>query len=450
MRKIRIGCGAGYAGDRIEPAVELMENGNLDYIIFECLAERTIALGQQEKLKDPSKGYNPLLELRMRSILKIAKAKQIKIISNMGVANPIAAIQKTKEIAVELGITGLKIAAVTGDDIGDSIKDYYQNDVLELGCKLETLKADLISANVYIGSEGIVEALKNGADIIITGRVADPALTVAPLMYEFGWELNTHANEIGQAILAGHLLECAGQVTGGFYADPGFKEVSNLEKLGFPLAEIQEDGNFVITKVLGSGGAVTTSTCKEQLLYEIHNPAAYFTPDAIADFSKVSFSQASCDVVLAKGAIAYQKPETLKVSIGYRDGFLGEGEISYGGMNALKRAKLAGDIVHKRLAIIGAKCEELRIDYIGYNALYQDKISKQLASATPAEVRLRVNARTRDLANATKIGNEVETLYTNGPAGGGGATKKASEIISICSIFVPRTIVKIDVKYLEV
>ena len=178
MKTIRIGSGAGYAGDRIEPAVELMEKGNLDYIIFECLAERTIAIGQQDKLKDPSKGYNQLLDARMNRILKLAKEKKIKVITNMGAANPISAMEKTVEIAKNLGVTGLKIAAVTGDDIFPQIDQYYDNPVLELDCKLRDIKESLLSTNVYLGCDGILEALENNADIIITGRVSDPALSI--------------------------------------------------------------------------------------------------------------------------------------------------------------------------------------------------------------------------------------------------------------------------------
>ena len=450
MKKIRIGSGAGYAGDRIEPAIELMEKGNLNYIIFECLAERTIAIGQQDKMKDPSRGYNQLLEMRMEKILKLAKENHIKVITNMGAANPISAMEVSVEIAKKQGITGLKFAAVTGDDILGQIESYYDNDVLELDCKLGEIKEDLLSTNVYLGCDGILEALENGADIIITGRVSDPALSIAPLIHEFGWNVDDNSDQMGQAVLVGHLLECAGQVTGGYYADPGIKDVPNLERLGFPLIEIDETGAFVVTKVEGSGGMVTEDTCKEQMLYEIHNPERYMTPDAIADFSKVTFTQIVPDRVKAEHATSHTKPETLKVSIGYKDCFIGEGEISYGGANSMNRAKLAADIIEKRLDIIGAETEELRFDYIGFNSLYKNKISNQFAPEIFPEVRLRVSARTKDRKNAALIGNEVEALYTNGPAGGAGAVKKVSEVVSICSIFVPRDIVDIKVSYKEV
>lgn len=450
MKKIRIGSGAGYAGDRIEPAVELMEKGNLDYIIFECLAERTIAIGQQDKMKDPTKGYNQLLEARMYKILKLAKDNHIKVITNMGAANPVSAAEKTVEIAKELGVTGLKIAYVTGDDITPQIENYYDNDVLELGCKLGDIKESVLSTNVYLGAEGIIEALENGADIVITGRVSDPALSIAPLVHEFGWNIDDNAYEMGQATLVGHLLECAGQVTGGYYADPGFKDVPDLDRLGFPLIEIDETGKFIVTKVEGSGGIVCEDTCKEQMIYEIHNPARYMTPDTIADFSHVTFTQVGKDRVEAANATSHGKPETLKVSVGYKDCFIGEGEISYGGLNCMNRAKLAADIVEKRLKLIGVEMDEFRIDYIGYNSLYKSAISDQYAPDVFPEIRLRVSGRTRDKANAALIANEVEALYTNGPAGGAGATKKVSEVVSICSIFVPRDIIKIEVGYKEV
>ena len=450
MKKIRIGSGAGYAGDRIEPAVELMEKGNLDYIIFECLAERTIAIGQQDKMKDPTKGYNQLLEARMRKILKLAKDNHIKVITNMGAANPVAAAEKTAEIAKELGVSGLKIAYVTGDDITPQIEKYYDNDVLELDCKLGDIKESILSTNVYLGAEGIIEALENGADIVITGRVSDPALSIGPLVHEIGWNIKDDADKMGQATLVGHLLECAGQVTGGYYADPGYKDVPDLDRLGFPLIEIDETGKFVVTKVEGSGGLVCEDTCKEQMIYEIHNPERYLTPDTVADFSHVTFTQVGKDRVEAAHATSHGKPETLKVSVGYKDCFIGEGEISYGGMNCMNRAKLAADIVEKRLKLVGVEMEEFRIDYIGYNSLYKSEISDQYAPDVFPEIRLRVSGRTKDKANATLIANEVEALYTNGPAGGAGATKKVSEIVSICSIFVPRDIIKIEVGYKEV
>jgi len=451
MKTIRIGSGAGYAGDRIEPAVELMEKGNLDYIAFECLAERTIAIAQEEKLKNPEKGYNNLLENRMEKVLPLCSEKHIKIITNMGAANPYAAVRAIKRIAEEKGVRGLKIAAVLGDDIFDSIDKYMNYNILELGEKLKTLEGKIVSANAYLGVDGIVEALRNGADIIVTGRVADPALFLAPIIYEFGWDINDY-NLIGKGIMTGHLLECAAQVCGGYFADPGYKDVPDTWNVGFPIAEVSENGDVVITKVEDTGGLVSTATCKEQIIYEIHDPSAYITPDGIADFTKITMEQVGKDRVLIKGATGREKTETLKVSVGYMDCFIGEGEISYGGSGAYERAKLAGEIVKKRLDYIDADIEELRIDYIGLNSLYKDYISDSMVNDRTqlGEVRLRVSGRTKDRKNAELIANEVEALYTNGPSGGGGAMKSVKQIGSIASIFVPRSDIKIEVLYEEV
>jgi hypothetical protein len=451
LKKIRIGAGAGYAGDRIEPAIEIMEKGNLDYIIFECLAERTIAIGQLQKLSNPDKGYNELLEYRMKKILPVCAEKKVKVITNMGSANPLAAAKVVKKLASDMGIKGLKIAAVLGDDIYSNIEKYMDNEVLETGNKLITIKSQIISANAYIGVEGIIEALKNKADIIITGRVADPSLTVAPLMFEFGWKKDDF-EALGKGTLAGHLLECGGQVTGGYFADPGYKDVPDLWNLGFPIAEISEDGEIVITKLEDAGGMVTPATCKEQMIYEIHDPSQYYTPDVIADFSNVTMDQIEKDKVLVKGASGKAKTGLFKVSVGYKDCYIGEGEISYGGSGAYERAKLAGEVIEKRLKLINAPIEELRIDLIGVNSLYKDSISNFVNEGKVdfKEVRLRVAGRTVNKEDAKIIGNEVETLYTNGPAGGGGAAKNIKEIVSIASIFVLESDINIEVVYEEV
>ncbi|MCB2362340.1 acyclic terpene utilization AtuA family protein [Clostridium estertheticum] len=451
MKKVRIGSGAGYAGDRIEPAIELMKKGNLDYIIFECLAERTIAIGQQQKLKDSSKGYNEFLEYRMKQVLPLCKEKKIKVITNMGSANPISAAKVVKQIAENLGIKGLKIAAVLGDDIFSNIDKYMNYEILETGKNLESIKSQIISANAYIGTQGIIEALNNEADIVITGRVADPSLTLAPLMFEFGWDKKNY-KLLGKGTLAGHLLECGGQVTGGYFADPGYKDVPELWDLGFPIAEISENGEIVITKLEDAGGMVTEDTCKEQMIYEIHDPSSYLTPDVIADFSQVNITEIEKNKVLLIGAGGKEKTGLFKTSVGYKDCYIGEGEMSYGGSGAYERAKLAGEIIKKRLGYVDAHIEELKIDFIGVNSLYKDSLSDALNKSNKNfnEVRLRVAARTLNKADATIIGNEVEALYTNGPAGGGGARKGVKEIVSVASIFVPSDDINIKVTYEEV
>jgi hypothetical protein len=253
--RVRIGAGAGYSGDRIEPAVELVEHGALDYLVFECLAERTIALAQQVRRGNPDLGYDPLLEARMRAVLPGAVRNGVRIISNMGAANPLAAARKTASIARELGLSGLKIAAVSGDDVLDVVRQgAYVFE--ESGDSVADYDSRLVSANAYLGAEPIVDALKAGADIVLTGRAADPSLFTAALIHAFGWAMDDW-NTLGQATVVGHLLECAGQITGGYFADPGFKDVPMLARLGFPIGEVDADGAVTITKVAHAGGRVT-------------------------------------------------------------------------------------------------------------------------------------------------------------------------------------------------
>jgi hypothetical protein len=433
MKIIRIGSGAGYSGDRIDPAVELAAKGEIAYLGFECLAERTIALAQQERLVRPDVGYDPLLVARFEAVLPICAAKRIRIITNMGAANPQAAAERVAAIARGLGIGGLRIAAVVGDDVLEQVRG-GSFALLERPGFAADLGASMISANAYLGVEPIVAALADGADIVITGRVADPALFMAPLVHEFGWRMDDWET-LGKGTVVGHLLECAGQITGGYFADPGVKDVAALARLGFPLAEVAEDGRCVITKVAGSGGTVSLQSCKEQLLYELHDPTRYLQPDVTADFSRVRFEQQGADRVSVAGGNGTARPDTLKVSIGYRDSFIGEGQISYAGAGAVARGRLAAEIVRQRLDIIGLKTTELRCDLIGVDAVHR---GAGLPRAEPAEVRLRVAGRTESMAEAVRLANEVETLYTNGPAGGGGASKSAREVLAVVSTLIPR------------
>lgn len=447
VKKLRIGSGAGYGGDRLEPAIDIIQNGNLDYIIFECLAERTIAQAQLDKLNDPNKGYNKWLEYRMRNILPICKEKNVKIVTNMGAANPQAAAIKIKEIALELNVYPLNIAVVLGDDVYHLLDKYKDLTILETGDKLRTLQSSIVSANAYIGAEGIAQALNDGADVVITGRAADPALVLGPLIYEFNWGLEDY-HLLGKGAMAGHLLECGSQVTGGYFADPGYKDVPDIWNLGFPIAEISEDGNLIITKLEEAGGLVNPATVKEQVLYEIHDPANYLTPDVIADFSKVNVVEEGTNRVAVSNVTGRQKNNLYKTSIGYQDGFIAECEISYGGSGAYERAKLAGEIIEKRLSLTEVPFEELRIDYIGLNSLYRDEMSKKLHNdgfREVKEVRLRIAGHTTTREDAERIGHEFDSLMTNGPSGGGGVRINIREIIAIASILIPVADVQIEI-----
>ena len=445
LRSIRIGSGAGYSGDRIEPAVELAEKGDLDYLVFECLGERTVALAQQARMKNPDAGYDPLLEERMRAVLPVCASRRIKIVTNMGAANPEAAARRTAEIAKSLGLSSLRIAAVIGDDVLEACKE-GDLPIMEFDGTIRQLGNRLLSANAYLGAGPMAEALKAGADIVITGRASDPALFLAPMLHAFGWAMDDW-NLLGQGTVAGHLLECAGQITGGYFADPGYKDIPDLARLGFPIGEVGADGSLVITKVAGSGGAVTAQTCKEQLLYEVHNPTKYIQPDVVADFSQVTVEEIAPDRVRISGGRGTKRTDTLKVSVGYVDGYIGEGQISYAGPGALARGRLALDIVRERLQLTGVQSSELRFDLIGVDSLHGAEVSAR--ANEPYEVRVRVAGRTESLREAVRIGNEVETLYTNGPAAGGGVTKSARDVVAVASVLMPRDLAKPSVRFVE-
>ena len=423
--------------------MELAEKGEISYLVFECLAERTIALAQKARLSDAAGGFDPLLEERMEAVLPCCAQKGMRIVSNMGAANPLAAIAKAREIAQGLGLSGLRIAAVTGDDVLSIVR----SGILpfgESGHCCQSFADRIVSANAYLGVEAIVAALAAGADVVLTGRVADPSLFLAPLVHEFGWSMENW-NLLGQGTVVGHLLECAGQLTGGYFADPGYKDVPNLAHLGFPIAEVNEDGSAVITKVKGSGGLVSKATCTEQLLYEIEDPAAYLTPDVVADFTEVRLNETGPDRVEVSGGRGKPRPESLKVSVGYLDGYVGEGEISYAGLGALQRAMLARDILAERLGHYSL--DELRFDLIGVNSIHGEGLSGM--EHPPYEVRLRAVGRSSAMRKASLVPREVEALYTNGPAGGGGVTGSTKETIGIVSTLIPRDRVIGQVQLME-
>lgn len=445
MRKIRIGSGAGYGGDRIEPAIDLMENGELDYLIFECLAERTIALANLQKTTNPELGYNHLLEYRFQRVLEeYKKGNKIKIVTNMGAANPYSAAKKVVELAASIGVK-VKVAAVLGDDVFSVIDKYMDEPTLETKEPLSKLKENIVSANAYIGCAGISEALDNGAEIIITGRVADPSLTLGILVHEFKWSMDNY-DLLGKGTIAGHLLECAGQVTGGYYYDGDKKDVPDLWNLGFPIAIISEDGSLQITKTNTSGGLVNEMTCQEQTLYEIQDPENYYTPDCIANFKNVKINQLEKDLVDISGVTGKASNGKYKVSVGYQDCYIGEGQISYGGYNAYKRALKAKEVLEKRLELTHMELDEVRFDFIGVNSLYGNTLNND---KDYHEIRLRLAARTKDYQTALRVGQEVEAMYTNGPSGGGGVSQSVRKIVSVASILINQDEVKHHVEYLE-
>jgi hypothetical protein len=430
----RIGTGAGFSADRLEPAVDLVKRGNLDVLVLECLGERTVAFAHRDRMTDPRKGYNSLLDRRMRALLPACRAAGTKIITNMGAANPRAAAQRTLEIARELGLGGLRIACIEGDDVTSHAP--RDAPLMDEPGKLSDAGMPIVGMNVYLGVDAILPALKADADVIIGGRLADPSMFLAPLMNHFGW-VATDMARTGAGTLVGHLLECGMQITGGYFADPGVKDVPDLANCGFPIAEVAADGSATITKLPGTGGCVTIATVKEQLLYEVHDPKAYLTPDVTADFTGVNIETVGTDRVRVSGATGRARPERLKVTVGFDSGFHAEAGISYAGPAAVERGRLACDVVRKRLKDTHG-IADVRVDLIGASSLFA---TAQQYPADTQDVRLHAAMRTRDRTTAETMLWEVEALLCCGPAGGGGFRGAITPAVVTKSILIDRDLV---------
>ncbi len=446
---VRVGSGSAWWGDRVEPARLNAEQGRLDYLCFETMAEATVSAAQVRARRDPSfPGYDTYLDDRMRAVLPGCMRHGTKIVSNQGWINPTGAAKRIVELLREMGHRGVKVAAVEGSLITDRVLQLTDR-ILENGQPTSTLAPSLISAEAYLGAEPIVEALKGGARIVVTGRVADPSIFMAPLMFEFGWDPLDHA-KLGLGNGLGHLLECGAQVTGGYFPDPGFKDVPEPWNLAFPIAEVSEDGTAVLTKVEGTGGAVTLRTVKEQMLYEVHDPANYITPDVVVDFTTARLEQVGPDRVKVWGISGKPRTPTLKVSIGCTEGFIGEDMFFYAGPGALRRAQLAKKVLEERFRIVGLKAEDVRIDFLGLNAIH--------GAATPAdapepyEIAVRVAARTKTKEEAIKVGREVDGMAVSGIAHTGKRVPhqdRTREVIGVWSSLVPREQVPATVTYME-
>ena len=444
---LAIGCAAGFGGDRTDAAAPIVETligrGGAGVLIFEMLAERTLALAQLERRSDPSQGYAPLLDAMLRPVLRRCLDHGIPIVSNFGAANPLAAARRIQRIAMEQGAPKIRVAVVAGDDLSDS----RGRNLLQGYLSPADAKREIVSANTYLGAGAIAEALQAGAQVVVTGRVADPSLTVGPAMAHFGWS-ETEWERLGRATIAGHLLECGAQVTGGYFADPGFKDAPDLPSVGFPIAEIAFDGSCIITKADATGGVVDARTVKEQLLYELHDPAAYMTPDVVADISEAEVVELGAKRVALKGVQGHPRPGTLRAIVFFPGGWLGEGEISYAGPNAVARARLAADIIRRRM---GAALK-LRFDLIGVTSVFGDDRGTTGPEAAPDEardVRLRMAGVHRDHSIIERLLGEITALYTCGPAGGGGIRTACTARLSHASCFVPRELVPATFTILE-
>ncbi|WP_308114915.1 acyclic terpene utilization AtuA family protein [Rhodococcus opacus] len=440
MKKIRIGSGSGFWGDNLDPAIEIAKHGDVQYLAYDFLGEPTIPSLQKMQRKDASRGYVPSIRAVVRGVLPICLEKGIKILTNAGAANPQACADTILTTAKEIGITKLKVGIVTTNDVQAKVEELLDNGVqftnLDNGdTDLGRVRDKIVGSYVYSGAYGYVEALEAGCDIIISDRATDDAAILAPLVHEFGWKWDEWDN-LAVGILAGHLIECGAACSGGISSL--WREVPEPWNIGYPIAEVNENGELFITKVDGTGGVVNQVTLTEHLLYEVHDPGNYLMPEVITDFTNVEMDEVAKDRVKVWGAKGKPRPDTLKAGIAYMDGFIGEAESSVTWPDAVEKAERSIDIIKKRLEMVNLDAEEVRFDMIGVNSCHW--------SASPApdpdinEVRVRVAAKCAERAEAAKVARECVMLMGTGPIGSTGQlnTPPPREVFALWPTLIPR------------
>jgi Acyclic terpene utilisation family protein AtuA len=439
--KVFIGVGAGFAGDRTDaagPVVDALATAQGPrFLMFETLAERTLALAQLDRRRDPKRGYSPALDRLVAPVLARCLDRKIRIVGNFGAANPRAAAERILMLARELGLRTPRVAVVEGDDLTGLLSPRELAD-REIDGEILQGVSEIIAANLYLGGTPVALALDQGADIVVTGRVVDSALALGPLIHAFGWRPESW-DLLAAGTLAGHLLECGAQVTGGYFADPGFKNVPRMADIGYPIAEISPGGEIVITKPPDTGGRVDRFTVTEQLLYEIHDPSAYLAPDVILDLTEVTIEDAGPDRVHVSGARGKPAPETLKATVCVDSGILGEAEISYAGPNATARARLAAEIIHERMRK-RAPTLSFRVDAIGAVSILgcSDGALRRPWNEGVSDIRLRFAAQSANAADVELLLDEVEALYCAGPAGGAGVRRRTTPRLASASCLIER------------
>ena len=452
--KIKIASGQGFWGDLIDAPYHQVMKGEIDYLVMDYLAEVTMSILQKQKIKNPKYGYARDIPQLMRRILPKCKEKNIKVITNGGGVNPIACAEAVIEVAKGLGIRNLKVGVVLGDDIKDSLDDIIAQGAelnnMETGESILTVKDKLLSVNVYFGAFPIVEALEKGADVVITGRTTDTGLTLAPMIYEFGWDKKNY-NLLSAGTVAGHILECGAQASGGnFLGD--WESIENFAEIGFPIAEAYPDGTVIITKHEGTGGRVSFETVAEQLVYEIGDPKNYITPDCVADFSSIKLEDLGNNRVKVFNVSGAKETEFYKVSCSYFYGYSASGSLTYSWPKALTKARAAEQILRKRLEILDLHFEEIRAEFIGYNATHET-LAKIIDEDDINEIMLRFSVRSTNFESVERFGKEIAPLILTGlPAvtGFAGGRPKPSEVVAYWPALMPKNLVKPVVKIIEV
>ncbi len=450
--KIKIASGQGFWGDLIDAPYNQVTKGDVDYLVMDYLAEVTMSILQKQKNKNPELGYAKDIPELMRRILPIIKEKNIKVITNGGGVNPLACAKSVIQVAKDLGIKNLKIGVVIGDDIKDRLDELIasgaQLNNMETDAPISTVRDKILSANVYFGAFPIVEALQKGADIVITGRTTDTGLTLAPMIYEFGWKANDY-DLLSAGTVAGHILECGAQSSGGnFLGD--WQSIPNMAEIGFPIAEAYPNGEVVITKHLNTGGRVSFETVAEQLLYEIGDPKSYITPDCVADFTSIKLEELGNDRVKMYDVKGFSETEFYKVSCSFSDGFSAVSSLTYSWPQALTKAKAADKILRKRLANLHLQFDEIRTEFVGYNSVH-GPLAKEMNEENINEIMLRIAVRSHDFKSVERFGKEIAPLILTGPpavTGFAGGRPKPSEVVAYWPALIPKKLVTPKVEIL--
>jgi hypothetical protein len=428
MNPVRIGNGCGFWGDNLDAPVRLAEAGQLQYLTLEYLAELTMSILALLRQRDPQAGYaHDFLDVLDRLGPVLVNQPALKIVTNAGGMNPHACAARARDVLARHGLESRPVAVVSGDDLmprlGELIAAGHRLNHLDTGESIEDVRDRLVSANAYLGARPIADALKLGAAVVITGRVADASLTLGPLAHEFGWGWGpADVDRLAAGTVAGHLIECGAQLTGGLWVNAG--EATDLADVGYPVAEVAEDGTFRVTKPAGTGGVVNLETVAEQLLYEVADPAAYYTPDVVADFTAPALTQIAPDVVQVWGCRGAPATDTYKVSCAYRDGYTAAGTLLIPGPNAARKARLSGQIILDRLARIGLTYEASHVEALGAG----DSLPGVLPPADPPEVVLRVAVRDPRRAAVERFTKEFAPLVTSGFAGTTGYTTGRAQV----------------------
>lgn len=448
MKKVRIGAAQGFYGDSIDAAVATAQNGNVQYLCFDALAELTMAILVKDKRKNDQAGYTKDISLQMKALLPYVKGNGIKLLTNGGGINPVGAQKEILRIAREMGISGLKVAVVTGDNVLDRIPEFldkgYSLNHLETGEPIERVRERLEFANAYIGAQPIVKALQAGADIVITGRTTDTAQFLAPLIYEFNWG-QEYWDQLAAGVFMGHLLECSAQSTGGNFSGRWW-EIEGFDRMGYPIAEVSEDGEFTLSKVEDQGGLVTVDTVKEQMLYEIHDPSAYITPDVVVDLTSVKLQNVGPNLVRVSGVKGKPRTDTLKVVMGYENGYAGQVIVGFSWPDALKKAQKVDEIIRTQLEQKGWKYEEVRTDFMGYNSLSGPLAHEPEGELNEVFLRMVVRAKTKP--EAARFSRLFPPLALNGPPTMSGFSGNSAPraLLGMWSALIPRKEVENEVK----